>query len=217
MIKVHGVHGSPFVRKVLIALELKGLEFQQIPQMPFMEVSEEYRKLSPLGKIPALEDGDLQVSDSTVICEYLEDAYPEPPLYPRDPVAKARARWYEEYGATRLAELTAGIFFQRFMRPFAFQQEPDEELIAKIIEKRLPPELDYLEGQVPAEGFLFGDFQMADLALVSPFINAAYANYEVDASQWPLLAAYIARVSAIPEVAALVAREKSALGLDSPG
>lgn len=215
MIKVHGVHGSPFVRKVLVALAMKGLEFEQIPQMPFMDVSEAYLKISPLGKIPALEDGELVVSDSTVICEYLEDAYPQPALYPADPVRKARARWYEEYGASRVSELTAGIFFQRFMRPMVFKQEPDEELIAKIIAKKLPPVQDYLESQIPEEGFLFDHFCIADLSLVSPFINGAYAGYEVDGTRWPGLRSFIDRISALPEVAAVLQSEAKALGLAS--
>ena len=63
MLKVHGVHGSPFVRKVLIALELKGLEYEMVVQMPFTG-DEEYKKLNPLGKIPTLVDGDLTLGDS---------------------------------------------------------------------------------------------------------------------------------------------------------
>jgi len=212
MIKVHGVHGSPYVRKVLVALAIKDLEYKQVPQMPFANDAE-YKKISPLGKIPCLEDGDLTVSDSTVICEYLEDAYPQTPLYPADPANKARARWYEEYGATRLTELATGIFFQRFMRPLAFKEEPDEALIERIVTRQLPPELDYLESELPADGFLFGDFTMADLALVSPFINASYAGYEVDGARWPKVAAFIDRVRAIPQVSALLAREAKALGL----
>ena len=48
MLKVHGVHGSPFVRKVLITLELKGLEYEMVTQMPFAG-DEDYKKLNPLG------------------------------------------------------------------------------------------------------------------------------------------------------------------------
>ena len=81
MLKVHGVHGSPFVRKVLIALELKGLDYEMVAQMPFTG-DEEYRKLNPLGKIPTLVDGDLTLGDSKVICRYLEAAYPEVPVFP---------------------------------------------------------------------------------------------------------------------------------------
>jgi glutathione S-transferase len=208
---VHGAHGSPFVRKVLVALAIKGLPFEQKQQIPFIK-DPEYRKINPLGKIPTLQDGDLTICDSTVICEYLEDAYPQVPLYPKSSTDKARARWLEELGGTRVAELAAGIFFQRFMRPLVLKQEPDEELVAKIMNKQLPPILDYLESQVPAEGFIFGDFMMADMSLMSPFVNAGYAGYDVDPARWPGFAAFMARVKAHPVVCEVLAAEAVALG-----
>jgi glutathione S-transferase len=212
MIKIYGVHGSPFVRKVFVALDFKGVPYETVPQMPFSG-DHEYLKINPLGKIPTLVDGDFTLGDSKVICQYLEDAYPDPALYPRDVADKAMARWYEDLCGGRVAELAAGIFFQRFMRPFAFKQEPDEELVARIIEKDLPPLLDYLEGQVPADGFVFGEFLMADLSIASPFFNASYAGYEVEASRWPALAGLIARVKAQPQVKAVLEKEAKALGL----
>ena len=99
------------------------------------------------------------------------------------------------------------------MRPLAFKQEPDEELVAKIIEKDLPPLQDYLEAQIPSDGFVFGEFTMADLSIVSPFINAGYARYEVDASRWPTLAGLIARVKEVPQVSAVLVKEARALKL----
>ncbi len=210
--KVYGMHGSPFVRKVYIALDIKGIPYEQVPQMPFARDAQ-YQKINPLGKIPTLEDGGTVLCDSKVICQYLEDVHPEVPLYPRDPAELARARWYEELGGNQLSELGAGIFFQRFMRPLAFKQDPDEELVDKIINRKLPPLLDYLEGEVPEEGFLFGDFMMADLCLVSPFINASYAGYDVDAGRWPRFAAFIGRVKAQPQVAAVLEQEAQALGI----
>ncbi len=212
MIKVYGVHGSPFVRKVFLALDMKGIPYETVPQMPFTG-DEDYLKINPLGKIPTLVDGDLTLGDSKVICRYLESAYPETPLYPQDLADRAMADWYEDLCGGRVSELAAGIFFQRFMRPFAFKQEPDEELVGKIIDRDLPPLLDYLEGQVPADGFLFGDFGMADLCIASPFFNAAYAGFEVDAARWPKLAGLIARVKALPPVQAILQKEAKALGL----
>jgi glutathione S-transferase len=212
MIILHGASGSPFVRKVQVALALKALPFEQRQQIPFTK-DPEYRKLNPLGKIPTLQDGDLTLCDSTVICEYLEDSYPLPPLYPANSVDKARARWYEELGGTRVAELAAGIFFQRFMRPLVLKQETDEALVEKIISKQLPPILDYLEVQAPSDGFIFGEFMMADMSLVSPFINASYAGYDVDAATWPAFAQLIARVKSLPVVSEVLAAEAVVLGL----
>lgn len=208
---LHGASASPFVRKVLVALAMKELPYEQIQQMPFTR-DEEYRKINPLGKIPTLQDGDVTICDSTVICEYLEDTYPQNSLYPDTSADKARARWYEELGGTRVAELAAGIFFQRFMRPMVLKQEPDEELVEKIINKQLPPILDYLESQVPAEGFIFGDFLIADMSLMSPFVNAGYAGYEIDSARWPVFADFVARVKAHPVVDQVLVAEAALMG-----
>jgi len=211
VIKVYGVHGSPFVRKVFIALEFKSIPYDIIQQMPFSG-DKEYLKINPLAKVPTLVDGELTLGDSKVICRYLESAHPEPALYPEGRADRAMADWYEELCGTQITELATGIFFQRFMRPFAFKQEPDEELVTKIIEERLPPMLDYLESHIPAEGFRFGEFGMTDLCIVSPFINASYADYEVDGSRWPSLAGLITRVKEQPNVAAVLEREARAMG-----
>ena len=212
MIKVHGVSASPFVRKVLAVMAIKELPFEHIAQMPFNDDAE-YRKISPLGKVPTLEDGDLVVNDSKVICQYLEDAYPQPPVYPTDHRQKSKARWYEELGGTRVAELAAGIFFQRFLRPVILKQETDEALVESLINDRLPPMLDYLESQVPADGFIFGDLGVADIALASPFVNASYAGYNVDAGRWPGFAGFYGRVVEHPVVAPLLEADVKALGL----
>lgn len=212
MIKVYGVHGSPFVRKVFVALDFKQIPYEIVQQMPFSG-DRDYLKVNPLGKVPTLVDGDLTLGDSKVICRYLENRYPEPAIYPQDVERKAMADWYEDLCGGAVSEMAAGIFFQRFMRPFAFKQEPDEELVGKIIERRLPPMLDYLESQVPAEGFVFGEFTMADLCIASPFFNASYAGYDVDETRWPAVAGLIRRVRAQPQVAAVLEKEARALGL----
>lgn len=213
MLKVHGVHGSPFVRKVLITLELKGLEYEMVTQMPFTD-DEDYKKLNPLGKIPTLVDGDLTLGDSKVICRYLESAYPDVPFFPTDLADKAMADWYDNFASGPVAELAAGIFFQRFMRPRAFKQDPDEALIATIIDKKLPPLLSYIEGQLPSEGYLFGTFSIADLALVTPFVNASYAGYEVCSDTYPKFARLIKAVRGEPAVATILAKEAKALGFE---
>ena len=212
MITLYGASASPFVRKVLAVLAIKQLPFEHIQQMPFANDAE-FKKISPLEKIPALKDGDITVCDSTVICEFLEDSYPNPAVYPIDPADKARARWLEDLGDTKVAELASGIFFQRFMRPMVLQQATDEALVEKIVTQQLPPCLDYIETQVPAEGFLFEDFGAADIGLISSFINASYAGYEVDALRWPLLARFIQRVKSHPAISPLLTTEAQMLGL----
>lgn len=206
MITLHGANASPFVRKVMAVLAMKNLPYEHVQQMPFTGDTE-YQKISPLGKIPALQDGDLTISDSKVICRYLESAYPEIPVYPAGLEDRARADWYEEFGGTVLAETAASIFFHRVMRPMFMKKEVDTEAVEKIIERKLPPQLDYMESQVPADGFLFGDIGVADIALASCFINAGYGDYAVDAERWPKTAAFIQRVIATPLITGLMAAE----------
>jgi len=211
MITLYGANASPFVRKVMAVLAMKELRYEHIPSMPFSG-DKELARVSPLQKVPALIDGDLNIADSKVICRYLESAYPDVPVYPTNLNDRARAEWFEEYGGTVLAEAAAGIFFHRFMVPNVFKRPVDEEAVDKIINDKLPPMLDYLEGQVPAEGFLFGDLSVADLALASPFVNAGYAQYTVDAGKWPKFAGLVDRVKAHGAVAPLLEAEAAAFG-----
>ncbi|WP_062268149.1 glutathione S-transferase family protein [Endozoicomonas arenosclerae] len=196
--KVYGATISPMVRKVLMALEIKGLDYQVEFVIPF-NTPEGFEKISPLKKIPALVDGDVSLADSTVICEYLEDRYPETPLYPSDPVLKAKARWFEEYADTVLMKVTAeGLYFERVVKKL-MGMETDEEKVQKNLKKNMPKTLDYMESVSPAEGFLVGDsLMMADIAIGSSFINAGYAGFEPDSSKYPNFAAYMQRIKAHP-------------------
>ena len=89
---VIGNYLSPYVRKVLVCLELKGIPYRIDPIAPVVG-NEDFSRLSPLRRIPVLIEGDLVLNDSTVICEYLQDRFPAPSLYPADPVERAKARW----------------------------------------------------------------------------------------------------------------------------
>ena len=192
--KIIGSFVSPYVRKVLACLHLKGLSYEIDPITPFFG-NDEFRRLSPLSRIPVLVDGDFATSDSSVICAYLDEAYPDPPLLPSDPKDRARARWLEEYADTRLGELFIwGLFYQRVVRPAVWGEDADEQRVEANLSTHIPAALDYLEGELPAAGFLFGDIGLADIALASFFRNAAYAGFEPDAGRWPKVASFVGRV-----------------------
>jgi glutathione S-transferase len=203
-LKIIGSFISPYVRKVLGCIQLKGLTYEVDPITPFFG-NDEFERLSPLRRIPVLIDGDLSVSDSTVICEYLDEAYPARPLLPRDPKDRARARWLEEYADTRLGDLFIwGLFYQKVVHPLVWGEPGDEERIRKTLNEDLPRALDYLERELPADGFLFGDIGLADIAIASFFRNGAYAGFETDAGRWPRTAAFVARALAHPCIAHLL-------------
>ena len=64
-------------------MNLKGLDYEVDPITPFFG-NDDFRRLSPLCRIPVLIDGDFSISDSSVICAYLDDAYPGHSLLPVD-------------------------------------------------------------------------------------------------------------------------------------
>ena len=144
---VYGAPLSPFVRKVILALEYKNAEYRNEVVLPF-KTPDSFAALSPLRKIPAFADEHLTIADSTVICDYIEHKYPSPSLYPADPVQRARALWFEEYADTKLQEyLGPGMFFERVVAPKLLQRATDEARIQRSIEA-LPPLQDYLESEV---------------------------------------------------------------------
>jgi glutathione S-transferase len=184
-------------------MNLKGLEFEVDPITPFFG-NDEFEALSPLRRIPILIDGDVKISDSSVICAYLDDAYPERPLLPSSPADRARARWLEEFADTRLGDvLIWSFFYQKVVRPLVWG-ESDEERIAQALNEDIPSALDYLEREAPASGFLFGDIGLADIAIASFFRNGAYAGFEPDPTRWPRSASFIQRTLDHPAIAALL-------------
>jgi glutathione S-transferase len=163
--------------------------------------------------VPAFKDDYVTLCDSSVICDYLENRYPKPALYPKSPLERARGLWLEEFADTELfVHLGPGLFFEKIVAPVMFRRPSNEELIQKSI-RALPPLLDYLERDViPATGFLLGtELCIADLILPGVFLNASYANYHVDENIWPRLAAYLKRSWAHPLYQARIAEEQQLL------
>ena len=210
---LYGAGASPFVRKVRVVLAEKNVPYEREDIIP-INVSPEYRKISPLGKIPALRVGDRALSDSSVICAYLERVHPQPPLYPSDPYAYARALWFEEYGDTALVNVMgAKIFFKKIVGPMFLNQPVDEAGIQKAVEEELPPLFDYLESQLGDGSWLAGKaFSIGDIGIATQFVNLRHAGFGVDAARWPKLARYVAAVHERPSFRSLIAEERTTFG-----
>src|SRR3954454_11349462 len=177
-----GSYVSPYVRKVLACMNLKDLPYEVDPITPFYG-NDEFRRLSPLCRIPVLIDCDFSISDSSVICAYLDDAYSGVRLFPDNPRDRARARWFEEFADTRLGDaIIWGLFYQKIVHPLVWGEPGDQARIAKSLDEDIPAALDYLERELPAAGFLFGDIGAADIAIASFFRNGAYADFQTDAA-----------------------------------
>ncbi len=215
--KIIGSYVSPYVRKVLACLAIKDLLYEIDPITPFFG-GEEFERLSPLRRIPVLIDADVTLCDSTVICAYLDEAYPRGPLMPPLPKERARARWLEEYADTRLGDLFIwGLFYQKIVHPIVWGEPGDQARIDKTLNEDLPRELDYLERQLPADGWLFGDIGLADIAIATFFRNGAYAGFEVEAERWPRTAGFVARTLGHKLFADLLPFEQAQLSTNPQG
>jgi len=214
MATLYGISASPFVRKIRIALAEKGIAYDHDPVIP-LSAGPEYRKISPLGKIPAYRDGDVTIADSSVICAYLERTHPQPALYPSDTREFVRALWFEEYGDGGLVMIIGpNIFFQRVVNPKFLNQPCNEELVQKTISEELPKYFDYLEGEVGEGGVIAGTrFSIGDIGLICPLMNLKFAGVDIDAKRWPKLARYFDHVTARPSVKKIFDEDAAAFGV----
>ncbi len=200
---------SPFVRKARLCLLEKGLDYQLEMVMPFTP-PEWYLQLNPLGRIPAFKDGELCLADSSVICQYLEEAYEQTTrLYGNSAVERAQIRWLEKYADYELAPLTTfGVFRNRVLKPSSGQACNKESVQAALNEK-LPPHFDYLERQLGDKPYFVGNqLSMADLAFACQLINMEHGGELIDAKRWPALAAHFGRVKGLASVESVLPGEQ---------
>jgi glutathione S-transferase len=210
LITVIGSYVSPFVRKVLVCLELKELEYLIDPITPFFG-DDRFDDISPLRRVPVFSDDQVTLADSSVIVQYLEERHPDRQhLLPDNVADRARARWLEEYADTRIAEVIVwGVFRQAVLDPGIWGKPRDLEAITRVMQQELPPVMDYLERQLPASGFLFDPAQigLADVSIAVHFRNLGFARQRVDAARWPVAASFVDRVLAQPVFTRLQAYE----------
>lgn len=160
---------SLFARKVEVALAEKGLVFART--MVAFTQTEGYRPkheavlaANPKGQVPVLVDGDLTLYDSTVILEYLEDAYPAPPLYPTDAAARARCRLLElEADEILLAPVRALMFRTEPPGPDAKQRARQEAEAVKA-EAAIDGNHRQIDARLAGQEFLCDAFSAADIA-----------------------------------------------------
>ncbi len=189
---------SPYAQKCKIALLEKGVPFQL--KMPAAigtgQVDAAFLKASPRGEVPALVDGDFAVFDSTVILEYIEDAFPSPAMLPYDPKLRAKARMIEDAMDTLYEPINWGLGEIRW-----FKRAEGEQ--ARVIEARAVGQArdfyTWLERQLGDQDWFCGEFGWADLSVI-PYINGS-AGLGVGPSASSKLGAWQARANARASVA----------------
>ena len=196
-ISLYGVLLSPFVRKIRLALNFKGLDYEIIPVYPIPNAEKpvEFLANSPLGKIPLLRVNDDYLADSTIMCAWLERAHPEPALVSVDPMLAAKTLWFEAYMSSKMAPAIGGhLFVELVLAKKVFGREPIQADIDLALGTEIPAIFDYLTTQLKSD-FLMGDtVTLADIVVGSQFLSLSHCNYVCDGSIWPEVAAYIERI-----------------------
>lgn len=206
---VYGSSFSPFVRKTLAFAAEKGVEVE-VKAIGLGNRDPAFREASPFGKMPGFRDGDFCISDSSAIITYLEAKFPDPALLPASPESRARTVWYEEFADTILIACMGKMFFNRFVMPRFLGKEGNLAEADHAEREELPPLVDYVEGIIPASGYLVDDrLTLADLAVASPFVNMEHVGFTVDSKTHPKTAAYLKAIHARPSFAGMIAQEKA--------
>lgn len=195
-ITLYGVPVSPYVRKVRAALVYKNIPFDEVFVIPGSpDQPEEFKANSPLGKIPLLKVGERFLSDSSVICAWLEREFPEKPLLPEDNFEAARALWFEEYAGSVMTTAMAGhLFAEVVLAKAVFKREPIQSDIDKALNEELPLIFDYLESQISGDTLLESGFSLADLAVGAISTAMFHAGHAADPEKWPKTASYLSNL-----------------------
>ncbi|HEX7110488.1 MAG TPA: glutathione S-transferase family protein [Aestuariivirga sp.] len=160
---------SLFSRKVEIALVEKGVSFDRV-LVPFTQTNGYAPKhpaviaANPKRQVPVLVDDDLTLYDSTVIIEYLDDKYPNPPLLPPEPKARARCRLLElEADEVLLPPVRDLMFRSEPPGPDAARREEQERAAAKA-ENAILANYAPLAAKLGDQEYFCGTFSVADIA-----------------------------------------------------
>jgi glutathione S-transferase len=191
---------SPYSQKVKIALREKRLPFTaELPGgLGAGGAQGEFVAASPRAEVPALVDGEVRVFDSTIILEYLEDAYPEPALRPASPAERARVRMLEEVMDTHFEAINWGLSEIRWFRRAVGEQA---EAMSAAARAQTEGFFAWLEKQLGDREWFNGErFGWGDLS-VAPYVNGSVGQGNPPA-RGTKLSAWLARANARPSVAA---------------
>jgi glutathione S-transferase len=183
MLTLYDAARCPYCARVRIVLAEKGIEWETVE----IDLTDRPRWLyekNPVGKVPVLEEDGWILPESAVICEYLNERHPEPPLWPADPGERAAGRLL--------------VFrFDDFSRPYYALRRGEESA-----RDSFGDELEFLDSLLARMPFLSGGaFGLADIAFL-PWVVRARDRLEVDVSGLPALSGWLDRLAERPSIQA---------------
>lgn len=197
--KLYTMFRSSAAFRVRIALNVKGLPYTPIPKALIKDEhrTPEYLAVNPQGLIPALDLGNAVLSQSLAIVEYLDETHPEPPLLPRDPLARARVRSMALSIACDIHPLNN----LRVLNYLKGELKQPEDSVNAWYRHWIEVGFRGLEAHArefsTSKRYLFGDsVSLADVCLVPQVFNAR--RYKVDLSPYPTLVAITTHLEGLP-------------------
>jgi glutathione S-transferase len=165
MMKLYDFLPCPYGQKVRIVLAEKGLSYDLIE----IDISQgeqrrpEFLRLNPFGRVPVLVDEDTTIYDSTIIAEYLEDEYPEPPLFPPlgASALRSRARQWEDFADTSFTPQVGQLMGEMGKA----EAERDPTRIQRL-QQSVDRMLNFLNHDLQGQDYLAAQFSIADISFV---------------------------------------------------
>ncbi|MDX3909582.1 MAG: maleylacetoacetate isomerase [Sphingobium sp.] len=195
---LHDYFRSSAAFRVRIALNIKGIEYQSIPHhlRKGEQSAASYLAVNPQGLVPALEIDGSCFTQSLAIIEYLDEAYPHPPLLPADLVGRARVRSIAQIVACDIHPLN-NLRVLRYLRaPLGHPEDTVRSWYAHWISQGFSA-LESILNRGPEGSFCHGDNPgLADICLVPQLFNAR--NFDVDLTSFPRIEEIVERAMALP-------------------
>jgi glutathione S-transferase len=186
---------SPFVRKVRITLYEKGADFDAI-EIDRGAQRAELLRINPRGEVPALVDGDVVVTGSGAICDYLEETIPAPTLLPSDAAGRARCRTIERVADTHTDVLQFLLFLLAVRRPDLRDTHPTA---LPLLSAAIARHYAFLDDGLGGREWFVGTFSRADVSLFPHVSGLVQMGAPIPESH-PRLGAWIGRMLSRPSV-----------------
>jgi glutathione S-transferase len=200
MIKLYDFKSSPNCQRVKVVLAEKNLPYEIVPidLRKQEQKTPDYLKLNPYGKVPVLTDDGTVLYESCIINEYLDEKYPKPPLMPAEPGKRAKVRITIDYG---LAHFDAP--YQKLRMETTKEAKEQSQPIIDAAKSDLKKLLQRFETELGDQGYLCGDFSLADAALITRFTRLEGFGVLPDTSL-PRMGKYLERMKQRPSVKAIL-------------
>lgn len=200
MIKLYDFKSSPNCQRVKVVLAEKNLPYEIVPidLRKQEQKTPEYLKMNPYGKVPVLTDDGTVLYESLVITEYLEEKYPNPPLLPKDPAKKAKARILTDYGMAHFDSP-----YQKLRMELMKEAKDQSQPIIDGTKSDLRKLLQRFEDEIGDQPYLIGDFSLVDADLIPRFTRLEGFGILPDPTL-PRLGKYMERMKARPSIKAIL-------------